>query len=366
MLGANSSNSLGVQVIKGPEGQPTQLTAVTWADSNQNLFANLLLADNGLPASYQDSLGIEVQFSNFTQTTYQISLVDAQGTVVLGPLTIPVDFGLLVPLQQLAATLQNPIQSSLIHARQQQQRHVAAAARGPFSLNAFALDALWAGGVAAGGMLCSLEAALESIPNVPNIDLIAAVGCESPLIAGFIELAGASSGSDPIVQSALKFSEDVFEAPCDPNIDGGAGCLTTAAEELQEREPLTGTETPMIPTNVNASDGTLPDQINVTWSFVTDATSYEVYRSNSSGDTGALRGTVNSTSFEDTSVTPGIIYWYRVKACNSAGCSGFSSADNGFAVLEVPNPPLPPLAPEGVSASDGTDDLVIITWGCGQ
>ncbi|MEE4376017.1 MAG: hypothetical protein V2J55_00695 [Candidatus Competibacteraceae bacterium] len=355
-LGANGSNNLGVQVLKGPDGQPTQLTALTWADLNQNLFANLLLGNNGLPVSYQDSLGIEARFSNFTQSTFQISFVDAQGTVVLGPLTVPIDFGLLLPLQQLAATLQNPIQSSLIDAKQLQQRYVVSAARGPFSLDAVALDAIWAGGVAAGGVLCSLQSATGGT-TVSN--LIAAAGCGSPLISGFAELADAGSGSNPTVQSVLKFSEDVTEAPCDPNVDGGAGCLTTAAGELQEREPPTEPETPTAPTNVNASDGTFPDQINVTWSAVTNATSYEVYRSTSSSDNGSLRSTVNSTSFEDTSVSPGITYWYRVKACNSAGCSEFSSANNGFVQLEVTMPGIP----TGVSASDGTfEDRVNISW----
>ncbi|MEZ5583048.1 MAG: fibronectin type III domain-containing protein [Candidatus Competibacteraceae bacterium] len=356
MLGANGSNNLGVKVIKGPDGQPTQLTAVTWADLDQNLFANLLLGNNGLPASYEDSLGIEAQFSNFTQTTFQVSFVDAQGQVVLGPLTVPIDFGLLLPLQQLAASVQNPIQSTLVDARQLRQRHVAAATRGPFSLDAIALDALWSGSVAAGGMLCSLQSAAggTAISN-----LIAAAGCGSPLIAGFAELADAGSGSDPAVQSALKFTEDVTEAPCDPSADSGAGCLTIAAEELQEREPPTEPETPTAPANVNASDGTFPDRINISWSAVTNATSYELYRSNSSSDNGSLRTTVSSTSFDDTSVSPGITYWYRVKACNNAGCSGFSSANSGFAQEEVTVPGIP----TGVSASDGTfEDRVNINW----
>ncbi|NJN45490.1 MAG: hypothetical protein HC808_02225 [Candidatus Competibacteraceae bacterium] len=222
-LGANGSNNLGVQVIKGPDGQPTRLTALTWADLDQNLFANLLLANNGLPATYKDSQGIEARFSNFTQTTYEITFVDPQGGVVFGPLTVPIDSGLLLPLQQLAATLQNPAQNSLVDARQLQQRYVVSAARGPFSLDGLALDAIWAGGVAAGGLFCSLQSATEGT-GVSN--LIAATGCGSPLITGFAELADAGSGSDPTVQSALKFSEDVTEAPCDPNVDGGAGCLT--------------------------------------------------------------------------------------------------------------------------------------------
>ncbi|NJN45489.1 MAG: fibronectin type III domain-containing protein [Candidatus Competibacteraceae bacterium] len=84
-----------------------------------------------------------------------------------------------------------------------------------------------------------------------------------------------------------------------------------------------------------------------------------MYRSTSSSDNGSLRGTVNSTSFDDTSVSLGLTYWYRVKACNNVGCSGFSSANSGFTQQEVTLPGIP----TGVSASDGTfEDLVNISW----
>ncbi|MEE4378161.1 MAG: hypothetical protein V2J55_11720, partial [Candidatus Competibacteraceae bacterium] len=156
-LGANQSNNLGVQVIKGADGQPTQLTAVTWGDLEQNLFANLLLANNGLPMTYRDSVGFEVRFGNFTQTTVEINVFDNNGMLLSGPITLPINFELLFPLQQLAMGFQNPFQSAQVNVQSLKHVHMAAAARAPFSLDPLRLETLWAGGIATAEVLCALQ-----------------------------------------------------------------------------------------------------------------------------------------------------------------------------------------------------------------
>ena len=113
---------------------------------------------------------------------------------------------------------------------------------------------------------------------------------------------------------------------------------------------------PVAPNGVTASDGAYLDKVQVTWSAVADATYYQVYRAASSGGTRILLGSPTAATFDDTTVTPGVWY-YWVKACKTCGCSDYSAHDTGYSSCVTPEPPT------GVAASDGTyPDKVRITW----
>jgi hypothetical protein len=66
-----------------------------------------------------------------------------------------------------------------------------------------------------------------------------------------------------------------------------------------------------------------------------------------------FNGAPHLTSFDDTSATPGTIYYYWVRAVKWAStdyCYGsFSILDTGYRGLSIP-----PLVPTGLTASDGT------------
>jgi hypothetical protein len=83
---------------------------------------------------------------------------------------------------------------------------------------------------------------------------------------------------------------------------------------------------------VSASDGTYADKVAVTWTAVTGATSYSIYRNtiNDSGTTAQI-GTSTVASYDDTTVAVGPFYHYWVKAKNAAGESDFSNSDSGYA-----------------------------------
>jgi len=117
------------------------------------------------------------------------------------------------------------------------------------------------------------------------------------------------------------------------------------------------TAPPAVPTNVAASDGTSTTSVAVTWTAVSGATSYTVYRSTSSGVQGSVIGSPTTNSFADTSATPGTTYYYGVTASNGAGASALSAQDSGFIALS------PPGVPTNVAASDGTStSTVTVTW----
>jgi uncharacterized repeat protein (TIGR02543 family) len=91
------------------------------------------------------------------------------------------------------------------------------------------------------------------------------------------------------------------------------------------------TTPPSAPTNVNASDGDSTASVTISWSASSGATSYSVYRyTSNSSSSASLLGSTSDTTYTDNNAEPGVLYYYWVKATNSAGISGFSSSDTGY------------------------------------
>lgn len=117
--------------------------------------------------------------------------------------------------------------------------------------------------------------------------------------------------------------------------------------------------TATVPTNVQASDGTYSDKIAITWSG-TSGNYFQVYRStsNNSSTASTLSSWQTSTSYDDLTATPGITYYYWVKAATDASgsnSSAFSNGDSGWRSSVT--------TPTNVQASDGTyTDKVLVTW----
>ncbi|MCJ7839106.1 MAG: fibronectin type III domain-containing protein, partial [Burkholderiales bacterium] len=115
---------------------------------------------------------------------------------------------------------------------------------------------------------------------------------------------------------------------------------------------------PAAPTGVGALGG--DNLVTVTWSTVTGADSYNVYRSTGAGVTPAngtrLAGV--TSPLVDTGRSAGTAYFYIVTAVNSAGDSGPSVEVS--ATTNAP-PATVPAAPTGVSATGGARQ-VSISW----
>lgn len=92
------------------------------------------------------------------------------------------------------------------------------------------------------------------------------------------------------------------------------------------------------PLNVNASDGTYSDRVYVSWSSVTGASYYKVYRNvtNSTSGATALTGWQMSTFYQDFNALPGSTYYYFVQASTSAAgtyVSDYSSGNSGYVLI---------------------------------
>ncbi|OAI45958.1 hypothetical protein AYO44_12210 [Planctomycetaceae bacterium SCGC AG-212-F19] len=80
---------------------------------------------------------------------------------------------------------------------------------------------------------------------------------------------------------------------------------------------------PGIPTGLTAAPGN--NQIGLSWAASAGATSYNIYRSTSSGTESLLTSGIATNSYTDAGLTNGTSYFYKVTAVNTAGESGKSS-----------------------------------------
>lgn len=98
---------------------------------------------------------------------------------------------------------------------------------------------------------------------------------------------------------------------------------------------------PNVPTGLTAS-AVSPTQINLSW---TDAGGNETGFRLDSRTTGSGAWTqiatpsANTTTYSNTGLSNGVTYQYRVRACNDAGCSGFSGVASATTPLLAPAAP---------------------------
>jgi hypothetical protein len=116
-------------------------------------------------------------------------------------------------------------------------------------------------------------------------------------------------------------------------------------------------QAPSAPTNLAATAGN--QQVSLTWTSSASATSYNIYRSLTSGGEGSTpyKTGVTTNSFTDTGLTNGTTYYYQVTAVNSGGESQKSSE-----VSAKPTAPASvPAAPTNLKATP-SDKQVALTW----
>jgi glycosyl hydrolase family 57 len=104
----------------------------------------------------------------------------------------------------------------------------------------------------------------------------------------------------------------------------------TSTQSVQVCATTPSAPPPSVPTNVTAT-AVATNEINVTWSAVTGATSYILERG------GNPVATVSTVSYLDSNVAANATYCYAIAASNSVGASAFSSA----ACAQTPAAPLP-------------------------
>jgi fibronectin type 3 domain-containing protein len=129
-----------------------------------------------------------------------------------------------------------------------------------------------------------------------------------------------------------------------------------SASSAQVSAVASATPAPAAPTGLVATAN--DKQVALSWTAVTGAASYKVYRSTTAGvtkGTGTNVASPSSPSFTDPSLTNGTTYYYVVTALNSNGESTDSAQ-----VSAIPVPPVPSV-PTGVAAAP-SDKKVTVSW----
>ena len=114
-----------------------------------------------------------------------------------------------------------------------------------------------------------------------------------------------------------------------------------------------GGTAPAVPADLAATAGN--QQVGLTWTPSTGATSYHVKRSTSSGGPYTQMGAPSTTSYNDSAVMNGTKYFYVLSAVNASG----ESANSGE-VSATPAPAVPPV-PTGLTAT-GRNQQVSLSW----
>ncbi|WP_341887224.1 dockerin [Variovorax sp. YR752] len=101
----------------------------------------------------------------------------------------------------------------------------------------------------------------------------------------------------------------------------GEGAASMQSAAATPSAPIT---VPAAPAGVTATDGVA--QVSVSWSAVSGATTYKVYRSTTQGVRGTMVGSGSATSFADIAALDGTTYHYVVTASNTVGEGAASAA----------------------------------------
>jgi len=115
---------------------------------------------------------------------------------------------------------------------------------------------------------------------------------------------------------------------------------------------------PVAPANLSAT-AVSASQINLSWTDQsTNETGFQIERKTGAGGTYTQIGTAaaNSTTYNNTGLTEGTTYFYRVRAVNSAG----NSANSNEASTSTPISP--PAAPANLSATAVSASQINLSW----
>jgi hypothetical protein len=121
-----------------------------------------------------------------------------------------------------------------------------------------------------------------------------------------------------------------------------------------------GSTVPASPSGLTATSVAY-NSVTLTWTDnATNESGYKVERSPDGVTFTEIASLgAGATGYADGSVSARSNYYYRVRAYNSAGASGYS---NTVTVTTPDVPPQPPAAPSGVSASNDGDGTALVGW----
>jgi hypothetical protein len=178
---------------------------------------------------------------------------------------------------------------------------------------------------------------------------------DNPTVPG---LAGKANITDVTVRRVYHGGNAAFVRPAGDYLAIWVGWVAPdnlqPGDIFQQINELDGITAPDAPANLQATAG--DGSVALTWDAVTGASTYQLDRSNNSGSSWTTLSANAVSPYQDSSVTNGIEYWYRVRASNVAGTSGWSTVASA-----TPEAPAPPDAPINLSIAV-TETQADLTW----
>jgi hypothetical protein len=131
---------------------------------------------------------------------------------------------------------------------------------------------------------------------------------------------------------------------------------STAAGNSATSATDTGWRNVAVPGNVAATDGTYSNKVRVTWSAVTGATGYGVYRQLPGGAVTLIANVTPGTTvaYNDSTIPVSVVGTYSVRALTPSGNSAASATNTGFRASSfIGDPP-----PSGSGSGGGSPGVV--------
>lgn len=114
---------------------------------------------------------------------------------------------------------------------------------------------------------------------------------------------------------------------------------------------------PATPTGLVATAASY-NSTKLSWTAVTGASGYSVYRATSSSGTYSLLATVTTNTYTKTALTTGATYYYRVNAYRLVGTTKVYGSQSGVVAAKVV-----PSTPVSLAASSPSYNSIRLTWG---
>lgn len=287
------TESIGVTAEKDRNGNITETTGVTFASllNVEDKWGYFKIGSDGYFSTCQGPDGYEIRYTNYTDTSVDMTVYDPNGNLIAGPTTANIPESVFQSLQQLSSYTNSRGPTDVTRGNafnltsEEWKRQLRYALE---VVNAFSCVA---------GIILTHTGALTPVGL-----FLSAYGCGST----FATLVGSITGNEE-----LQDAGDIVDANlCDTT--PGVGCISpvtsAAAHGFDESDPSVPTE--LTATAVSSS------QINLGWNPSTDdvrVRGYKVYRN------GSYLTAVTTTSTSDSGLNSSTQYCYTVLAYDAAG-----------------------------------------------